>query len=140
MPMAFVGARSPDTWILGYELTITSIFGLIAVSGVVVNDTILLMYRYNQMVRESGIPEIAAVSAATRQRARAILLTSVTTLVGLLPILFSGDESIRFLIPLVVSVAFGLVFAGIGLLFFLPSVIMTVELAKGRLGRRRLAG
>ncbi|MCZ0943145.1 MAG: hypothetical protein OXJ53_08825 [Gammaproteobacteria bacterium] len=64
----------------------------------------------------------------------------MTTLLGLLPILFSGDEAIRFLIPLVVSIAFGLVFAGIGLVFFLPSVIMTVELAKGRLGRRRLVG
>ncbi|MDE0348661.1 MAG: efflux RND transporter permease subunit [Gammaproteobacteria bacterium] len=139
IPMAFVGAVVGHL-VLGYEFSSTSVFGLLAVSGVVVNDTILLMYRYNQMVRESGIPEIAAVSAATRQRARAILLTSVTTLVGLLPILFSGDETIQFLIPLVVSVAFGLVFAGIGLLFFLPSVIMLVELAKGRLIRRRFAG
>lgn len=139
IPMAFVGAVAGHL-ALGYAFSITSIFGLLAVSGVVVNDTILLMYRYNHMVRESGMPEIAAISAATRQRARAILLTSVTTLLGLLPILFSGDEAIQFLIPLVVSIAFGLVFAGIGLVFFLPSVIMTVELAKGRLGRRRLAG
>ena len=139
IPMAFVGTVVGHL-VLGYDFGITSVFGLLAVSGVIVNDTILLMYRYNQMVRDSGIPEIAAVSAATRQRARAILLTSVTTLVGLLPILFSGDETIQFLIPLVVSVAFGLVFAGIGLLFFLPSVIMLAELAKGRLGRRRFAG
>ena len=139
IPMAFVGAVAGHL-LLGYDFSATSVFGLLAVSGVVVNDTILLLYRYNQMVPGPGVPEIAAVSAATRQRARAILLTSVTTLLGLLPILFSGDESIRFLIPLVVSVAFGLVFAGIGLLFFLPSVIMMVELAKGRLSRRRFAG
>ena len=139
IPMAFVGAVVGHL-ALGYEFSSTSIFGLIAVSGVIVNDTILLMYRYNQMVRVSGIPEIAAISAATRQRARAILLTSVTTLLGLLPILFSGDEAIQFLIPLVVSIAFGLVFASIGLLFFLPSVIMMVELAKGRLSRRQFAG
>ena len=61
----------------------------------------------------------------------------MTTVLGLLPILFSGDEAIRFLIPLVVSIAFGLVFAGIGLVFFLPSVIMIVELAKGRARRQR---
>ena len=139
IPMAFVGAVLGHL-VLGYGFSITSVFGLIAVSGVIVNDTILLMYRYNQMVRDSDIPEIAAISAATRQRARAILLTSVTTLLGLLPILFSGDEAIQFLIPLVVSIAFGLVFAGIGLLFFLPSVIMMVELAKGRLSRRQFAG
>ena len=134
IPMAFVGAVVGHL-VLGYEFSNTSLFGLIAVSGVIVNDTILLMYRYNQMVRDSNIPEIAAISAATRQRARAILLTSMTTLLGLLPILFSGDEAIQFLIPLVVSIAFGLVFAGIGLLFFLPSVIMMVELAKGRARR-----
>ena len=139
IPMAFVGAVVGHL-VLGYEFSITSVFGLIAVSGVVVNDTILVMYRYNLMVRDSDIPEIAAISAATQQRARAILLTSVTTVLGLLPILFSGDEAIRFLIPLVVSIAFGLVFAGIGLVFFLPSVIMIVELAKGRIGRLRFAG
>ena len=135
IPVAFVGAVVGHL-VLGYEFTITSVFGLIAVSGVIVNDTILVMHRYNRMVRDSDFPEIAAISAATQQRARAILLTSVTTLLGLLPILFSGDEAIQFLIPLVVSIVFGLVFAGIGLLFFLPSVIMMVELAKGRLGRR----
>ncbi|MCY3605201.1 MAG: efflux RND transporter permease subunit [Gammaproteobacteria bacterium] len=132
VPMAFVGAVAGH-WILGYELTVTSLFGLIAVSGVVVNDTILLLHRYNLIRRQGEIPEIAAISAATRQRARAILLTSITTVVGLLPILFSDSEIIQFLIPLVVSLAFGLIFAGIGLLFFLPSVLMMTELAKVRL-------
>ena len=134
IPIAFVGAVAGH-WVLGYALTVTSIFGLIAVSGVVVNDTILLMHRYNAIRRElPDVPEIAAISAATQQRARAILLTSFTTVIGLLPILFSGAEAIRFLIPLVVSLTFGLIFAGVGLLFLLPSVLMLVELAKIRLG------
>lgn len=132
VPMAFVGAVAGH-WVLGYELTITSIFGLIAVSGVVVNDTILLMHRYNLIRQQGEIPEIAAISAATQQRARAILLTSFTTVIGLLPILFSDAEILQFLIPLVVSLTFGLIFAGIGLLFFLPSVLMMTELAKIRL-------
>ncbi len=132
VPMAFVGAVAGH-WILGYEMTITSIFGLIAVSGVVVNDTILLMHRYNLIRQQGEIPEIAAISAATQQRARAILLTSFTTVIGLLPILFSDAETIQFLIPLVVSLTFGLIFAGIGLLFFLPSVLMMAELAKIKL-------
>ncbi len=132
VPMAFVGAVAGH-WILGYELTITSIFGLIAVSGVIVNDTILLMHRYNLILRQGEIPEIAAISAAAKQRARAIVLTSLTTVVGLLPILFSDAETIQFLIPLVVSLTFGLIFAGFGLLFFLPSVLMMTELAKIRL-------
>ena len=132
VPMAFVGAVAGH-WILGYGLTITSIFGLIAVSGVVVNDTILLMHRYNLIRRQGEIPEIAAISAATQQRVRAILLTSFTTVIGLLPILFSDAETIQFLIPLVVSLTFGLIFAGIGLIFFLPSVLMMTELLKIRL-------
>ncbi|MXW53273.1 MAG: efflux RND transporter permease subunit [Gammaproteobacteria bacterium] len=136
VPMAFVGAVAGH-WILGYELTLISIFGLIAVSGVVVNDTILLMHRYNVIRREGDIPEIAAISAAAQQRARAILITSFTTVIALLPILFSDAESIQFLIPLVVSLTFGLIFAGIGLLFFLPSVLMMSELVKGRLAAIR---
>ena len=133
IPLAFVGAIAGH-WALGYELTITSLFGLIAVSGVVVNDAILLMHRYNVIRAELvDVPEIAAISAATRQRARAILLTSFTTVIGLLPILFSRAEAIQFLIPLVVSLTFGLVFAGIGLLFLLPSLLMLIELVKVRL-------
>ena len=137
VPMAFVGAVAGH-WILGYELTIISIFGLIAVSGVIVNDTILLMHRYNLIRRQGEIPEIAAISAAAQQRARAILITSLTTVFGLLPILFSDAESIQFLIPLVVSLTFGLIFAGIGLLFFLPSVLMMTELVKVRLSSLRI--
>lgn len=133
IPIAFVGSVTGH-WMLGYELTITSLFGLVAVSGVVVNDTILLMHRYNAIRAElPAIPEVAAISAATRQRARAILLTTFTTVIGLLPILFSNAEAIQFLIPLVVSLVFGLIFAGVGLLFLLPSVLMIVELAKSRL-------
>ena len=139
IPVAFVGAAAGH-WVLGYEFTITSLFGLIAVSGVVVNDTILLMHRYNAIRAElPDVPEIAAISAAARQRARAILLTSFTTVIGLLPILFSRAEAIQFLVPLVVSLTFGLVFAGVGLLFLLPSVLMIVELAKVRLHAARAA-
>ena len=139
IPVAFVGAVAGH-WVLGYELTITSLFGLIAVSGVVINDTILLMHRYNAIRTEfTDLPEIAAISAATQQRARAILLTSFTAVVGLLPILFSDGEAIQFLIPLVVSLTFGLIFAGVGLLFLLPSVLMIVELVKARLQASRPA-
>ena len=139
IPVAFVGAVAGH-WLLGYELTITSLLGLIAVSGVVINDTILLMHRYNVIRTElTDLPEIAAVSAATQQRARAILLTSFTAVVGLLPILFSDGEAIQFLIPLVVSLTFGLIFAGVGLLFLLPSVLMIVELVKARLQASRPA-
>ena len=136
IPMAFVGSVIGHL-ILGYEFSNTSLFGLVAVSGVVVNDTILLLNQYNQIRRERvDVPAIAAISAAAQMRARAILLTSFTTVIGLLPLLFDKSEIIQFLLPLVVSLAFGVIFAGIGLLFFLPSVLMVVELIRSRLGGR----
>lgn len=129
IPMAFVGAVIGHL-ILGYEFSYTSFFGLIAVCGVVVNDTILLLARHNRILIDSNVPVIAAISAASRQRARAILLASASTVLGLLPMLFTKHESIEFLIPLVVSITFGLTFAGIGLLFFLPAVTMLTELIR----------
>ena len=132
IPMAFVGAVVGH-WMLGYVFSFTSILGLIAVSGIVVSDTTLLLHRFNRVMLDPDIPAVAAISAATRQRARAVLLTSLTTALGLMPMLFNGSETIQFLIPLVVSITFGLVFSGIGLVFFLPAVTMLVELAKERL-------
>ena len=134
VPIAFIGAVAGH-WILGYPMTIASVFGLIAASGVALNDAVLLMHRYNGLRDEvAGLPEIAAVSAAMRQRARPIVLTTLTTAVSLLPILFSGNaETIAFLIPPVVSLCFGLIFAGIGLPMLLPAALMIAELARYRL-------
>ncbi|MCY3857589.1 MAG: efflux RND transporter permease subunit [Gammaproteobacteria bacterium] len=134
IPMAFVGAVVGH-FVLGYVFSFASILGFIAVSGVIVSDTILLLHRFNQIMADSQTPAIAAITAATRQRARAVLLTSVTTALSLTPMLFSGSEAIQFLIPMVVSITFGLVFSGIGLLFFLPSVTMIAEITKDFLTR-----
>ena len=134
IPMAFVGAVVGH-FALGYVFSFASILGFIAVSGVIVSDTILLLHRFNQIMADSKTPAIAAITAATRQRARAVLLTSVTTALSLTPMLFSGSEAIQFLIPMVVSITFGLVFSGIGLLFFLPSVTMIAEMTKDFLMR-----
>ena len=134
IPMAFVGAVVGH-FALGYVFSFASILGFIAVSGVIVSDTILLLHRFNQIMADSDTPAIAAITAATRQRARAVLLTSATTALSLTPMLFSGSEAIQFLIPMVVSITFGLVFSGIGLLFFLPSVTMIAEMVKDSLMR-----
>ena len=132
IPMAFVGAVVGH-WMLGYVFSFTSILGLIAVSGIVVSDTTLLLHRFNRVMLDPEMPAVAGIAAATRQRARAVLLTSLTTALGLMPMLFNDSETIQFLIPLVVSITFGLTFSGIGLVFFLPAVTMLVELATGRL-------
>ena len=136
IPMAFVGAVVGH-WALGYVFSFTSILGLIAVSGIVASDTILLLHRFNRVMQDPDMPAVAGIAAATRQRARAVLLTSATTALGLMPMLFNDSETIQFLIPLVVSITFGLVFSGIGLLFFLPAVTMLVDFARSRLRELR---
>lgn len=130
IPMAVVGSIIGHI-VLGYTMTTGTIFGIIAVSGVVVNDTLLLLDRYNHIRAEyPEIPRIAAISGATMQRARPILLTTLTTFIGLLPLIYDKSESVIFLKPLVVSMSVGLLFASVGLLFFLPAALMLYEQAR----------
>jgi len=130
LPMAGVGAVLGH-FVLGYELNYVSLFGLVAVSGVVVNDTLILMDRYNGMRRKDpDFPVIAAISAAARDRARPIVITSATTIVGLLPLLYDKSESVQFTVPMVISLTAGLAFASIGLLFFIPAVLIVAEMRK----------
>ena len=130
LPMAGVGAVLGH-FLLGYELTYISLFGLVAVSGVVVNDTLILMDRYNGMRRQNrDLPVIAAISAAARDRARPIVITSATTIVGLLPLLYDKNETVQFTVPMVISLTGGLAFASIGLLFFIPAVLIVAEMLK----------
>ncbi|MDE0695443.1 MAG: efflux RND transporter permease subunit [Boseongicola sp.] len=129
IPIAFAGAIISH-WILGWDLTTMSIFGMIAVSGVVVNDTLVLLDRYNTIRRDNVmVPAIAAAAAATRQRFRPVFLTTLTTLLGLSPLLYErGDELIAF-VPFVVSMLGGLAFSTLSVLFVLPALVM---IAAGR--------
>ena len=129
MPMAIVGAVAGH-FVLGYGLTNISLFGVIAVSGVVVNDTLILLDRYNTIrANDPNLPPVAAIAAAARHRSRAILLTTVTTVMGLLPMLYDKSEMIQYLVPMVISLGAGLVFASVGVLFLVPAVLIIVEMA-----------
>ena len=127
IPIAFAGAVVSH-WILGWDLTTMSLFGMIAVGGVVVNDALVLLDRYNRIRRDNQmIPAIAAASAAARQRFRAVFLTTLTTVLGLSPLLYErGDELIGF-VPFVVSMLGGLVASTLAILFVLPALVMIVE-------------
>ena len=127
VPVAFAGAIFGH-WILGWDVTALSLFGVVAVAGVIVNDSLVLLDRYNAIRRDNDmLPAIAAASAATRHRFRAVFLTSLTTVLGLSPLLYArGDELIRF-VPFVVSMLGGLVAAGIFTLFILPTLVMIVD-------------
>ena len=130
LPFAIAGALLAHM-VLGYDLSTPSTLGMVAVGGVVVNDTLVLMDRYNKIRLESGAtPAIAAVSAATRQRFRAIFLTTVTTIVGLMPMVYGKSEVTYNLLPMVISMAGGLIAASLALLFFVPALVLLVDGAR----------
>ena len=92
---------------------------MIAVGGVIVNDALVLLDRYNILRRgDEMLPAIAAASAAARHRFRAVLLTSLTTVFGLSPLLYERSDELVFLVPFVVSMLGGLVFSTVFVLFF----------------------
>ena len=127
IPLAFAGSVLGH-WILGWDFTAMSLFGVVGVAGVIVNDALVLMDRYNTIRRDNdAIPAIAAVSAATRHRFRAVLLTSLTTVLGLSPLLYERSDELLFLVPLVVSMLGGLVLSGLFILFILPALVMLAE-------------
>ena len=127
IPIAFAGAVLGH-WILGWDFTAMSLFGVVGVAGVIVNDALVLMDRYNTIRRDNdALPAIAAVSAATRHRFRAVLLTSLTTVLGLSPLLYERSDELLFLVPLVVSMLGGLVLSGLFILFILPTLVMIAE-------------
>ena len=129
-PIAFAGAVLAH-WVLGWDLTALSLLGLIAVFGVVVNDALVLLDRYNHIRRENRtLPAIAAASAAAHHRFRAVFLTSATTILGLSPLLYERGDDLMFLVPFVVSMVGGLVLSGAFILFILPTLVMLAEGAR----------
>ncbi|MYE23099.1 MAG: efflux RND transporter permease subunit, partial [Gammaproteobacteria bacterium] len=114
-------------WVLGFDISFVSVLGMVALSGVVVNDSIVLIDRYNQIVRDSGTTPAEAVVTAAQRRFRAIFLTTATTALGLTPMLFETNTQAQFLIPMAVSLATGIVFASVVILFLVPSLIVVRE-------------
>lgn len=109
--------------LIGIPVSILSVFGMIALIGVLVNDAIVFLDRYNDLLLEGHDVKSAALGAAS-SRFRPILLTSITTVAGLLPIISETSMQAQFLIPMASSIAFGILFGTIFILFFYPSAIL----------------
>ncbi len=118
VPFGFMGAVFGHL-LLGYDISMMSFFGFLACAGVVVNDNLVLLDRINQL-RHRGASAFDAVMNAGVDRFRPIVLTSLTTFVGLLPILFERSGQAQFLIPMVISLSFGVVLSSFVTLFFVP--------------------
>lgn len=131
IPFGFVGAVFGHL-LLGQTVTMNSLLGFIACAGVVVNDNLVLLDRIHQL-RDQGKSVMEAITQAGSDRFRAIILTSLTTFVGLLPILSETSIQAQFMIPMVVSLAFGVLFATVVTLIFVPNLYLLGERAKLRL-------
>lgn len=112
--------------LLGYGLSIISMFGLIALSGVVVNDSLVLIVTANRLHREKGLPPFEAIHNAALTRLRPILLTSLTTFFGLAPMIFETSLQARFLIPMAISLGFGILFSTAIILIITPAVYLII--------------
>ena len=129
IPFGMIGAISGHI-IMGYSLSIMSLFGLVAMSGVVINDSLVLIDFANRRRREGIIP-LKAVHLAGIQRFRPILLTTLTTCGGLAPIITETSRQARFLIPMAISLGFGILFATFITLVMVPCLYMILEDIKG---------
>lgn len=125
IPFAIVGAILGH-WLTGINLTILSLFGLFGLAGIVVNDSIILVTFYRHL-RKDGMPRREAIVEASVRRLRAVLLTSLTTIAGLIPLLFETSLQAQFLIPMATSIAFGLGFSTLLVLFLVPLLLNAYE-------------
>ncbi|MDA0841610.1 MAG: efflux RND transporter permease subunit [Planctomycetota bacterium] len=125
IPYAIVGAIIGH-YIMGYPFTVLSMIGGVALAGIVVNDSLILVDFINRK-RSNGLPLTEAVVTGARGRLRAILLTSITTLFGLAPIMLERSFQAQFLIPMVVSIVYGLAFATVLTLVLIPAMYLVLE-------------
>lgn len=118
IPFCIVGAVLGH-WLMGMNLSFFSVLGMLAVAGVAVNNGIILVDFINQRVAR-GIPLLEAVREAAQARFRAIILTSATTFVGLIPVMFSRSTQGMFLAPMAISMGWGIIIATLVTLLLVP--------------------
>ena len=125
IPFGFVGAVVGHV-VMDYKLTMVSAFGVVALSGVVVNDSLVLVHTANQHRRE-GMGLVDAVHSAACRRFRPIMLTSATTFLGLAPMIMETSFQAVVIIPMAISLGFGVLFATAVILVLVPAVYLLVE-------------
>ncbi|HEB94276.1 MAG TPA: efflux RND transporter permease subunit [Gammaproteobacteria bacterium] len=130
IPFGLVGAIVGH-WVMDLELTVLSLFGFFGLSGIVINDSIILVTFYQKLLAKGMAVNEAIVEAAC-QRLRAVLLTSLTTIAGLTPLLFETSLQAQFLIPMAATISFGLGFATVLVLIIIPALLSTLASVSNR--------
>ncbi|RUM36714.1 MAG: AcrB/AcrD/AcrF family protein [Desulfobulbus sp.] len=128
VPFGIIGAVFGHL-LMHYDLSMMSMFGMVALTGVVVNDAIVLIERINENMAE-GMDFFAAIKLGGARRFRAILLTSLSTVGGLAPLILETDMQARFLIPMALSLAAGVTFTTVLTLVLIPSLLVIVNDAR----------
>lgn len=121
IPFGIVGAVFGH-WVLGYQLTMLSLIGLLGLAGILVNDSIILVTRMEERLATGEGLQQAAIGAS-QDRLRAVLLTSLTTIGGLIPLMFEKSLQAQFLLPMAITIVFGLALATLLVLFLVPALI-----------------
>jgi multidrug efflux pump subunit AcrB len=125
IPFGIVGAMAGHI-LMGYDLSVISMMGIVALSGVVVNDSLVLLDACNRF-RERGDSAFDAIFNAGCRRFRPIMLTSVTTFFGLMPMILETSVQARFLVPMAISLGFGVMFATFVILLLIPALYLILE-------------
>lgn len=128
IPFGMVGAVIGHL-LMNYNLSLMSMMGIVALSGIVVNDSLVLVDYANKRRREGSTP-YAAVCAAALRRFRPVVLTTLTTFCGLAPMIFETSRQARFMIPMAISLGFGILFATVITLVLVPCLYLIIENAK----------
>jgi len=126
IPFGIVGAVLGHL-VMGYNISIVSVFGIVGLSGVVVNDSLVMVDKVNTLRRKEGCSVHDAVVEGAKKRFRAVILTSVTTFGGLTPMLLETSIQARFLIPMAISLGFGVMFATFITLILVPCEYMILD-------------
>jgi multidrug efflux pump subunit AcrB len=125
IPFGIIGAVGGHL-IMGYSLSLMSMMGIVALSGVVVNDSLVLV-DYSNKQRRKGITSFEAIVAAGQRRFRPIILTTLTTFGGLAPMIFETSRQARFMIPMALALGYGILFATVINLLLVPCFYLMIE-------------
>jgi len=135
IPLGLTGAIFGH-WVMGFDMNVLSIFGFFGLAGIIVNDSIILISRYRELIGE-GFEKKEAIINASCQRFRAVILTSITTVVGLVPILFETSVQAQLVQSMATSLAFGLAYGTVLVLIVVPVILSIIESTKARGGQAK---
>ena len=125
IPFTLIGVIGGH-WITGFDITILSLVAIFGLSGIVINDSIIMVSNIYEKI-ETGIDINSAIITGAQERLRAVMLTSLTTIAGLTPLLFEGSVQAQFLKPMAITIVFGLLFSTLLVLIFIPVILKIGE-------------